>query len=119
MSTRTLGITYDTGTFGGERLTRRHFDPAQVRRELAVIAEELHCRAVRITGGDPERLDVAAQAASEIGLEVWYSPFPADLPPARLLPYFADCARRAETLRAEALRRDGASGCSRRWRRPT
>ncbi|MFF0387245.1 hypothetical protein ACFYS8_00965 [Kitasatospora sp. NPDC004615] len=108
---RTLGITYDTGTFTGERLTRRHFDPAQVRHDLTAIADELHCDAVRITGGDPERLDLAAQLAADAGLEVWYSPFPADLPPAALLPFFADCARRAETLRRTGARVVFVAGC--------
>ncbi|WP_404870763.1 hypothetical protein ACI1MP_04160 [Kitasatospora griseola] len=108
---RTLGITYDTGTFTGERLTRRRFDPARVRHDLTVVARELHCDAVRITGGDPERLDLAARFAADAGLDVWYSPFPADLPPAQLLPLFADCARRAETLRRSGARVVFVAGC--------
>jgi hypothetical protein len=104
MTVRARGITYDTGTFPGRLLTRKTFTFEQVRREMTVIADELHCDAVRVSGGDAERLGIAARHAADAGLEVWFSPFPADLPPERILPFFADCARRAE-----ALRRDGAS----------
>ncbi|WP_432070566.1 hypothetical protein [Streptomyces sp. AA1529] len=96
---RARGINYDTGTFPGTRLTRENFDPDQVRRELAVIATELHCDAVRISGRDPERLSTAARYAADAGLEVWFSPFPVDLGPAEILELLTDCARRAEELR--------------------
>src|SRR5207245_4024228 len=43
----------------------------------------------------------AAHAAAA-GLEVWFAPFPCELTTAELLPYFADCATRAESLRAHA-----------------
>ncbi|MET8998478.1 hypothetical protein [Amycolatopsis sp. NPDC004169] len=95
------GINYDTGFGGavGDR-SRRGFEPAVVRRELGIIAADLHCDAVRITGDDPERLTVAAHAAVDAGLRVWFSPFPMDLTPPQLTPYFAECARRAEEIRA-------------------
>jgi hypothetical protein len=54
---------------------------------------------VRITGGDPERLEVAARIAAEVGLEVWFSPFTCDLTDAEMLALLADCAERAERLR--------------------
>ncbi|GHJ38691.1 hypothetical protein Sm713_43000 [Streptomyces sp. TS71-3] len=97
---RARGINYDTGIFPG---TRASFDPGTVRHEMAVIARELHCDAVRVSGGDPERLETAARYAAEAGLEVWMAPFPLDLPPGRALELFADCA-----VRAEAVRRTGA-----------
>ncbi|MEJ2853314.1 MULTISPECIES: hypothetical protein [unclassified Saccharothrix] len=78
-----------------------------MRREIRVIAEELHCDAVRITGGDPERLVVAARHASDAGLEVWFSPFPCELPAKELVPYFADCADRAQEVGAEVF----VAGC--------
>lgn len=95
------GINYDTG-FGGAvgGRSRRGFEPAVVRRELEIIATDLHCTAVRISGDDPDRLAVAAHAAVDAGLRVWFSPFPMDLTPPQLTPYFADCARRAEEIRA-------------------
>ena len=95
------GINYDTGFGGavGDR-SRVAFDPAVVRREMAIIAADLHCDAVRISGDDPERLTLAAHAALDAGLRVWFAPFPMDLTPPQLQPYFADCARRAEEIRA-------------------
>jgi hypothetical protein len=95
------GINYDTGFGGavGDR-SRREFEPAVVRRELEIIAADLHCDAVRISGDDPDRLALAAHAAIDAGLRVWFSPFPMDLTPPQLTPYFAGCARRAEEIRA-------------------
>jgi hypothetical protein len=55
---------------------------------------------VRVSGGDPERLDTAARCAAEAGLAVWFSPLPCELTPERMLPLFVDCAERAERLRA-------------------
>ncbi len=101
---RGKGINYDTGFSPGGRLSLEDFDPAIVRREMQVIAGELGCTAVRVSGGDPERLSVAAQHAAAAGLEVWFAPFPCELPAAELVPLFAECAGRAERLR-----RDGAS----------
>ncbi|GAA2251689.1 hypothetical protein GCM10010430_38530 [Kitasatospora cystarginea] len=66
---------------------------------MRVIAEELNCTAVRITGGEPERLSVAAECAAEQGLEVWFAPFPCNMTTEQMIPWFEDCARRAETVR--------------------
>ena len=74
---RARGINYDTGTFPAGRFTRKAFDPETVRDEIVVIADELHCDAVRISGCEPERLSIAARHAADAGLEVWFAPFPA------------------------------------------
>jgi hypothetical protein len=100
---RGKGINYDTGFMPGN-LSRPDFDPAVVEAEMRVIARELGCTAVRITSGDPERIDLAARAAAAEGLEVWFSPFPVEVPKPGLLSLFRDCAERAEQLR-----RDGAA----------
>src|SRR6185369_17670088 len=91
------GMYYDTGFGGavGDR-SRIDFDPGVVRRELEIIAADLHCNAVRISGDDPDRLTLAAHAALDAGLRVWFAPFPVDLTPARLPPYFEVCAKSAE-----------------------
>jgi hypothetical protein len=104
---RAKGITYDTGFTPGGRSSRPVFDPDAVRREIRVIADDLHCDAVRITGGDPERLAVAAEHASAAGLEVWFSPFPCELSATELLPYFAECAERAQQVGADVF----VAGC--------
>ncbi len=96
---RGKGMTYDTGFVRTGSVSRADFDPEVVRRELAIIRDDLHCNAVQITGGDPERLELAARCAAELGLEVWFSPYPLELTTAEILSLFADCAQRAERLR--------------------
>ncbi|WP_433797240.1 hypothetical protein [Actinoplanes sp. CA-252034] len=75
-------------------------DLGRVRRELAVIRDDLHCNAVHLVGGDPGRLEAAAHIAAGLGLEVWLSPYPIDLAPDRIHALLLDCADRAERLRA-------------------
>lgn len=96
---RANGITYDTGFIRAGVCSRPHFDPVQVKRELTVIRDDLHCTAVHITGGDPDRLESAARCAAELGLEVWFSPYPLELEPDDIRSMFIDCAQRAERLR--------------------
>jgi hypothetical protein len=97
---RGKGINYDTGFMPGNH-SRPDFDPAVVAAEIRVIARDLGCTSVRITGGDPERIDVAARAAAAESLEVWFSPFPVEVPADGLISLFGDCASRAERLRRE------------------
>jgi len=97
---RAKGIAYDTGFVRAGINSLARFDPDVVRRELAIIRNDLHCNAVQIIGGDPQRLELAARAAAELGLEVWFSPYPLDLTPDRILALFLDCAERAERIRS-------------------
>jgi hypothetical protein len=103
---RGKGINYDTGFSPGGHSSREHFDAGVVRAEMRVIARELRCTAVRISGGDPGRLSTAGE-----GLEVWFAPFPCELTTDQLAPLFADCADRAGT-RASA---GSPSSRSPRW----
>jgi hypothetical protein len=96
---RAKGIAYDTGFVRDGRISRERFDPDVVRRELAIIRDDLHCNAVHVVGGDPERLELAARCAADLGLEVWFSPYPLELTTAEILSLFADCAERAERIR--------------------
>jgi hypothetical protein len=95
------GISYDTGFFNKGVSTHEPFDPDVVRREMRVIRDDLHCNTVRITGGDADRLEIAAKLAAEAGLEVWFSPFTCDLTTDEMLTFLADCAERAERLRRQ------------------
>lgn len=79
MLMRGKGINYDTGFFPGGASSRESCDPDVVRRELQIIADDLHCTAVRISGGVPARLTVAAEHAAAAGLQVWFSRFPCEL----------------------------------------
>ncbi|MFI6732550.1 hypothetical protein ACIBI9_06445 [Nonomuraea sp. NPDC050451] len=96
---RAKGISYDTGFVKDGAISRKRFDPEMVERELRIIRDDLHCNAVRIMGGDPERIDLAATYAADLGLEVWFSPYPLELTAEETLSLFADCAERAERLR--------------------
>jgi hypothetical protein len=96
---RAKGITYDTGFVVHAVNSRERFDPKQVERELRIIRDDLHCTAVRVSGGDPERIEFAAGLALDLGLEVWFSPYPLELTVEEMLSLFADCAERAERLR--------------------
>jgi hypothetical protein len=93
-------MTYDTGFVRDGRSSRERFDPRLVERELTIIRDDLHCDAVQLIGGDPERLALAARLAAELGLEVWLSPYPLELTPAEIRALLLDCAERAERLRA-------------------
>lgn len=97
---RGRGITYDTGFVRDGVNSRARFEPALVERELRIIRDHLHCTAVRISGGDPQRLEFAAALAVDLGLEVWFSPYPLELTTDEMLALFADCAGRAERVRA-------------------
>lgn len=81
---RGKGITFDTGFLSAGTTTREPFDPEVVRREMRVIRDDLHCNAVRVTGGDPYRLKIAATHAADAGLEVWLCPFTNGLTQERL-----------------------------------
>jgi hypothetical protein len=98
---RAKGINYDTGFFNKGVSSREPFDIEVVKRELQIIRDDLHCTAVRVTGGDVERLEIAARIAAEIGLEIWFSPFTCDLTYEQMLGLLADCAERAERLRRQ------------------
>jgi len=96
---RAKGMTYDTGFIRQGEISRPRFDPQVVKRELAIIRDDLHCNAVQVIGGDPERLELAASCAAELGLEVWFSPYPLEQTTEEMLSLFTDCAERAERLR--------------------
>lgn len=98
---RAKGINYDTGFINKGVSSRELFEIDVVTRELQIIRDDLHCNAVRVTGGDPERLEIAARIAAQAGLEVWFSPFTCDLTHEEMLALLADCAERAERLRRQ------------------
>ena len=96
---RGKGINYDTGFLNAGTSTRDLFDPEIVRREMRIIHDDLHCNTVRVTGGNVDRLEIAATHAADTGLEAWLCPFTNGLTRSELLDLLADCADRAERLR--------------------
>ena len=95
---RVRGIGYDTG-FRLEGIAGRPVSSEVVQRELEIIRDDLHCTAVRLIGNDLDRMESAARCAADLGLEVWFSPYPMELGPEELLDMFADGAERAERIR--------------------
>ena len=97
---RIRGVDYDLGVqYMPGISTRPTFDRAIVKREIEVIKHDLHCNAIRLNGKDIERLAFAGQCALDQSLQVWFLPKYVDATEAEALPYLAECARAAETLR--------------------
>ena len=92
------GVCYDVGRVMGINW-RPRFDGEQVRRELEIIKNDLHCNSVRIHGRDLTRLTTAADFAMNQGLEVWLSPEKWDKSPSETLAYLTGAAQAAESLR--------------------
>jgi hypothetical protein len=106
------GINYDTGfTPVDNRMSRESFDPVQVRREMEIIARDLHCTAVRISGRDPHRIALAAEYALWEELEVWFAPFPCNLTADELVDSFGESAQLAENLRRQSPQVVFVLGC--------
>ncbi|MFI7535246.1 hypothetical protein [Streptosporangium sp. NPDC049376] len=111
---RAKGISYDTGFVVNGTIGHRRFAAENVRRDMRAIRDDLNCTAVRVMGGNPERIELAAECAADLGLEVWFSPYPLELTAGEMLSLFADCAERAERLRlrgAEVVFVTGAELC--------
>jgi hypothetical protein len=98
---RIKGITYDTGFINAGVSTKETFEPTLVQREMQIIKQDLHCNAVRITGGDINRLEQVAELAAAEGLQVWYCPFTCDLTTDELLAFLVESAQRAERIRSQ------------------
>ncbi len=98
---RAYGICYDTGFLNKGNSTHEPFDPDRVKRDMRAIHDDLRCTAVRITGGDLDRLKIAATHAAAAGLETWICPFTTDLTGDELLTLLAGCADHGERLRRE------------------
>jgi hypothetical protein len=96
---RLKGVCYDVGAEMGFNW-RPHFDEANIRRELEIIKNDLHCTAVKITARSLKRLSLAAQAADDLGLEVWYCPVLWDKSPKETLEYLKRGAAEAERIRS-------------------
>ncbi|UBU16716.1 hypothetical protein [Nonomuraea gerenzanensis] len=65
------GINYDTGFLPEGGSSRKVFEAETVAREMRVIADELHCQVVRVSGRDPELLDLFEREGVETAL--WFT----------------------------------------------
>ena len=96
---RIKGIVYDTGFINRGVTTKEKFDTNIIKKEMHVIKNDLHCNAIRITGGDADRLETVAKLAAAEGLEVWYCPFTCELTIDELTCFLIDASERAERIR--------------------
>ena len=105
MSLKLRGINYDVGTHydaghGPGRLSTHRYDiERHLRRDMDVLAAELHCNAVQLYGTDVDRLMVAASLALDRGLSPWIQPRLIGATPADHLDHLRHVARGAEWLR--------------------
>lgn len=98
------GMTYDTGTDYTPQwgiLTRQVWEIDRVRREMAVIRNDLHCTDVCLFGLEIDRLIEAAVVARDAGLHVWLQPRMIEAEPDALLDYLQEAATAAERVRVE------------------
>lgn len=98
---RLRGVNYDVGRVLDGMNWRPAFDPAEARRELEIIRDDLHCNAVKICGEDVGRLISTAADAAALGLDVWLSPELWDQTADDTLAYVVAAAEAAEELRRE------------------
>jgi hypothetical protein len=105
------GINYDTGFFPGNGVSRPQFDEGTVKRELEIIAADLGCSTVRVSGGDLSRMATAARHAVDAGLELWLSPMPAELDGDAVLDFLEAGAKVAEQLRRQGASVVFVAGC--------
>lgn len=97
---RIKGIVYDTGFINAGITTKEKFDINIIKREMHIIKNDLHCNAVRITGGNANRLETVTALAASEGLEAWYCPFTCGLTINELASFLIDAAERAERIRS-------------------
>jgi len=106
------GINYDIGTKTLKgKITREVFDAAMVAKEIAIIKNELHCNAIRISGLDIERIGIASEAALKLGLTVLFSPALHYDNRENTLQYILKGAEAAEKLRRQYPNIIYVTGC--------
>ncbi|RMY59958.1 hypothetical protein D0863_11756 [Hortaea werneckii] len=98
---RFWGVVYDVGlNFTGIGYSVEPFNPALVKQDMHVIATQLHANAVRIEGEDISRLTLAARAAHDVGLAVYFNPWKMNATAEETRDYLSEAAKAAEQLRS-------------------
>ncbi|KAI7107267.1 hypothetical protein KC340_g10489 [Hortaea werneckii] len=98
---RFWGVVYDVGlNFTGTGYSVDPFNPALVKQDMHVIATQLHANAVRIEGEDISRLMLAARAAHDVGLAVYFNPWKMNATAEETRDYLSEAAKAAEQLRS-------------------
>ncbi|MDG4860624.1 hypothetical protein P8605_21075 [Streptomyces sp. T-3] len=76
-------------------------DTDAVRRDMDIIAGQLHCTTVMLIGSDQQQLIAAARTALQAGLGVYIRPHVPDLAHPKLLAHLDAVAQAAEELRQD------------------
>ena len=106
------GVDYDLGVEYLRGISSRPtFDPDVAKREIDIIQDDLHCNAIRLNGHDIQRMLTAGEYALERGLQVWVLPKYVDATQQDILPYLAEYARAAESLRQKSAQVVFVAGC--------
>jgi hypothetical protein len=94
------GVVYDVGlNFTGTGFLVEPFDPELVQHDMRAIATELQANAVRIEGEEIGRLIIAAKAAHDNKLAVYFNPWKMNGTLEETKEYLVEGARAAEQLR--------------------
>lgn len=101
-----VGLQYNPGEYSVDK-----FDANLVRYDMKVVADSLHCNAVRIEGEDIARLEAASEIAAENGLKVFFNPWWMNADAEQVVPYMAKAARTAERLRKKGVDITFVAGC--------
>lgn len=96
------GINYDTGVnYDKSGMSRDFWHPKAVRRDMQVIARDLHCNGVTVFGTKIDRLEQAASFALQEGLDVWIQPRLIEGSRSETLEHLVRTAAVAERLRQQ------------------
>ncbi len=106
------GIVYDVGLqYSPSSLSVEDFRPGVVAYDMKIIADSLHCNAVRIEGQDIDRLVHAAETASINGLKVFFNPWLMEGSANDVVSYMGKAAKAAEALRLKGIDVTFVTGC--------
>lgn len=106
------GVVYDVGLqFNPGQYSVEEFNPQLVDYDMTVIADSLHCNAVRIEGEDIDRLETATVIADQKGLKVFFNPWLMNKDAEEVAAYMAKAARTAERLRKKGIDVTFVAGC--------
>ena len=112
MTLKYKGVNYDTGIrYTPGYLTLAVFDEPSIRRDIGVIAGQLHCNSVMILGTDGDRLRQTATIAHQAGLSVWLQPRLFDAGITETLEHLKTVAQSAEALRLDGAEVILVLGC--------
>lgn len=106
------GVVYDVGLqYNPGEYSVKTFNHDIVKYDMNVIANDLHANAVRIEGEDIARLVEASEIAHEVGLKVFFNPWWMNSEITEMVPYMAQAAEAAESLRVKGVDITFVTGC--------